>query len=550
MTHLDAPRPIRRPLRHDFGRRWLLPILLLNTLALSLFFGVYGLDHRVANLAGGTRLGLFERYLAFDPDHITDAVASLAGVIAAVFGIVITVVSIVVQLSASRFSGVTRLFLRDRINLTVMGYYVVTGVTGVWLSVALKAEFVPVSALLSMLVATSMGLLLMVPYFAYVFWFLEPEQIVQRIRAETSRAASPSVGGGPRETSHRGQLQTTIGLEQLTDLAISSISNKDKLIASAAVDAIRDFVLGYQVARPAPNSEWFVLSPEVRANPDFVAMDPESLKDLEQQGRWVEWKALRQLLGVYGEALAHMPDINYLVAIDTRYIGEKAGELKDTELVRIVLRYMNSYLRATLNGRDVRTAYNVLNQYRLLLESLLSANLEAMAVEGAFYLTYYGRTSYDMKLPFVTETIAYDLASLCERASALGSGAEPELMNAILELDQPLRSVADESAVLGVRKAQVKLATYYLASGRVDLARRIADDMRVEPRSRLAAIRAALANVTSKEFWEIVDRGRNFEYMPPEQQQKLAEFFGWLSVEPSDQSDQLSPNSIRVARRP
>ncbi len=550
MTHLKAPRPTSVPLRHDFRRRWLIPVLLLSALALSLFFGVYGLDHRVANLAGGTRLGLFERYLAFDPDHITDAVASLAGVIAAVFGIVITVVSIVVQLSASRFSGVTRLFLRDRINLTVMGYYVVTGVSGVWLSVALQGDFVPVSALLTMLVATTLGLVLMVPYFAYVFWFLEPEQIVRRIRDETSRSASVSVGGGSKARGAEGQLRTTIGLEQLTDLAISSISNKDKLIASAAVDAIRDFVLGYQAARPAPGSEWFVLSPEVRANPDFVAMDPESLRDLEHQGRWVEWKALRQLLGVYGEALAHMPDINYLVAIDTRYIGEKAGELRDTELVRIVLRYMNSYLRATLNARDVRTAYNVLNQYRLLLESLLSVGLEAMAVEGAFYLTYYGRTSYDMKLPFVTETIAYDLASLCERAALLESTAEPELMNAILELDQPLRSVADESAVLGVRKAQVKLATYYLTSGRVEPARRIADDMRVEPRSRLTAIRAALSNVTSKEFWEIVDRGRNFEYMPPAQQEKLGEFFAWLAIEPAPVTDQLSPNSIRVARRP
>ena len=32
---------------------------------------------------------------------------------------------------------------------------------------------------------------------------------------------------------------------------------------------------------------------------------------------------------------------------------------------------MNSYLRATLNARDVRTAYNVLNQYRLLVEAML-----------------------------------------------------------------------------------------------------------------------------------------------------------------------------------
>ena len=37
--------------------------------------------------------------------------------IAAVFGIVITVVSIIVQLSADRYTGVARMFLRDRVNL-------------------------------------------------------------------------------------------------------------------------------------------------------------------------------------------------------------------------------------------------------------------------------------------------------------------------------------------------------------------------------------------------------------------------------------------------
>ena len=34
----------------------------------------------------------------------------------------------------------------------------------------------------------------------------------------------------------------------------------------------------------------------------------------------------------------------------------------------LAVKFMNTYLRATLNARDVRTAYNVLNQYRQLAE--------------------------------------------------------------------------------------------------------------------------------------------------------------------------------------
>ena len=53
-------------------------------------------------------------------------------------------------------------------------------------------------------------------------------------------------------------------------------------------------------------------------------MDPESFGELEQRRTWVEWKVMRQYLGIYNEALATMRDINYLIAIDTRYIGEAA----------------------------------------------------------------------------------------------------------------------------------------------------------------------------------------------------------------------------------
>ena len=53
-------------------------------------------------------------------------------------------------------------------------------------------------------------------------------------------------------------------------------------------------------------------------------MDPESLRELESERTWLEWKALRQYLGIYAEAQGDMPDINYLIAIDTRYVGEAA----------------------------------------------------------------------------------------------------------------------------------------------------------------------------------------------------------------------------------
>jgi hypothetical protein len=198
--------------------------------------------------------------------------------------------------------------------------------------------------------------------------------------------------------------------------------------------------------------------------------------------------------------------------------------------LELTFRFMNSYLRATLNARDVRTAYNVLNQYRLLIEAMLRQGHTSAALEGVKHMAYYGHVSFDMKLTFVTETIAYDLSALCQYANELDLDEEEAMLSQFLLLDRPLRVSAQESALLGVRKAQVKLAAYYLMCGIEDKARLISRDMEHEPAERLRSIRRALEAVTSKDFWEIIDRGRNFEYMPPAQRACLTTFFGWLNV--------------------
>jgi hypothetical protein len=523
----------------NLRRQWLLPIGFLTTAALAVFWAFYSLDHFVTGgKPGGAPGGPLERYWHFDPVSITDAVSSLAGMIAAVFGIVITVVSIIVQLSADRYTGVASMFLRDKINLAVMGYYVIACVCGVWLSVSIQSDYVPRSALLAMMVATTGGLVLMAPYFGYVFWFVEPMNIISRIRSEAVKRASRAV---EKETaaSSLAQAETLAAMEELTDITSNSISGKDKIIASGAVDALKDLTLEYLKVKSRASEHWFRIGGAIRENPDFVAMDPESLTDLEQRKTWVEWKVMRQYLGIYNEALASMRDINYLIAIDTRYIGEAAGAANDEDLVELVFRFMNSYLRATLNARDVRTAYNVLNQYRLLVEAMLRQKNGAAALEGVKHMNYYGHVSFDMKLTFVTETVAYDVSTLCQYANELGAREEKAMLEHFLELDRPLRVQRQESALLGVRKAQVKLAAYYIVQGDEAKARMISKDMQGEPLERLLAIRSALESVTSKDFWEIIDRGRNFEYMPPKQRAALGTFFSWLGVQ-SGRSEQVA----------
>ena len=220
------------------------------------------------------------KYVFFSPEFITDAVPALGGMMAAVLGIVITVVSIVVQLSANRYHGVATMFLRVRTNVGAMGYYVIVCVCGVLVSLSVHRGFVPRATVLGMMAATTMGLVLMAPYFAYVFWFLEPTNIISRIREEALASVQRGAEAERGDRCDEAQASIVAAMEELTDISSNSISGKDKIIASRAVDGLRDFCVEYikYIKKKAP-SDWFELGSGIRQNPDFVSMEPESRQD-------------------------------------------------------------------------------------------------------------------------------------------------------------------------------------------------------------------------------------------------------------------------------
>jgi hypothetical protein len=145
------------------------------------------------------------------------------------------------------------------------------------------------------------------------------------------------------------------------------------------------------------------------------------------------------------------------------------------------------------------------------------------ALEGVGYMKYYGHVSYGHQLPFISETVAYDVSTLCEVAHTIGFDKSDAMLAEFLDLDRP-----EEKALIGVRKAQVKLACYYLAQGEGAKAKTIANDMRDDTDVDVRRLRTQLEKVKSKDFWEIIDRGRNFEYMPEPQREQLGLFFQWL----------------------
>jgi hypothetical protein len=497
-----------------------------------MLFGTFWLiDFFYLHARSPSDLGPLARLFDFDPDTLQNALGNLAQIIAAVLGIAITVVSIVVQLAATRYTPrVADMFFRDRTNLAVMGFFVVACIDAVWVSLSVSRDYVPVATVVATVAIVTASLLALIPYFAYVFDFLDPEKVIARIGQQTLQNA---LGGRRADADlETRQGQTVTSMEQLADVAVNALTQKDKVIASDAISALRRVIVDYLPQKAHLADAWFEIGAALRSNPDLVALAPGSVTDLARARIWLEWKGLRHLRGVFGEALKSMPQMAHVVAIETRYIGEAALASSDQAVLSLTVKFMNTYLRAALNARDIGTVYNVLNQYRQLAEVLLRSHdpgADAEVSQVAVYFKYYAQLAHGMGLGFVTETAAYDLGALCELASQIDSRAHEHLLATFLEIDKEAENTAQEKALRGVRKAQAKLAAYYLVAGTTRRARQIYDDMALETTERLRSIRDEMLSITSKDFWEIIDRGTNFDYVDDERKAKLREFFDWFS---------------------
>ncbi len=507
------------------GAMWLLAGAAL------VFFGVFwALDLLIAGRASALRTGGIELFLSFDTETLQNTLGSLAQIIVAVLGIAITVVSIVVQLASTRYSShIAGMFFRDRTNLTVMGFFVIACIDVVWVSLGVHGDFVPRVSVVVSLVVLSGSLLVLIPYFAYVFDFLDPSRVVARI-GEATLASTDAAQDG---VAHSGlllqhQSAAAANLERLADVAVNSISQKDKVIAAHVVATFRHVLISYLGRKKALTPQWFVIRGHLREDSDFVAMAAASHQQIEDDRLWLEWKTLRQLRSIFSEALAHLPEIAHNVAIATRHVGTAAIANDDRPAIALCLKFFNTYLRTALNARDVRAAYNVFNEYRHLGEDIMARGLDPLSREVAGYFKYYAQTAHALGLGFVTETAAYDLSVLCETAYARKAKSHADLLRIFLEIDKEAETKAEEKALRGVRKAQIRLATFYLASGTEEFARTIFEDMRHEDRQRLASIRAELEAVTEKDFWEVTDRGINFDFLDAERKRQLASFFAWF----------------------
>ncbi len=518
------------------SRVWLQPLSALAAASMALLVFSWRLD------ASDGSPGLFYLLTHFSQERAEQALSDVGQVVTSILGVAISVVAIIVELASNRYTHrITELFFRARVNFAVMGLFVLSGINSMLVALTWQPSHHPVNATMLSLVLMAVSMLLLLPYFAFVFDFVNPMNIVSRIRRETMSAVSGAPARVTQARANTEGIQHTAsdGTEQLSDVALNAMANHDGAIAMASVNALGELARDYLGEKSGLPLDWFQISDHVAHDPDFVSMSRDVLDQLARDRSWFEFKVLRQLQTVYQAALGSNREICYVVSIHTRELAERAMDAHDPRVVELCVKFFNTYLRSTVNARDVRTAYNVLNQYRLLAEAALKRREGRYAVEMARYFKYYGQLAFHMDLGFVLETAAYDLSALNELAFDLRATERHELLRIFLQVDKEGEGASREASLRGVRKAQVRLATYYLLHGDESAAREVFVDMRNEKPARLASIRDEMLSISSRDFWEVTDRGSNFDYIPPDRKRRLLEFFAWFG-------DTLAPTRVSL----
>ncbi len=443
-----------------------------------------------------------------------------AQVVAGVLAILITVVAIVLELSATRYTHrVTELFARDPLNLAVMIFYVLTAVICITLATVLSGQLgaepaVPNGGFLLAMAMMTVSMVGLLPYFVYVFNFVSPLDIIARIRGDALRRVELATA----DDSPAAKRAVIDAVEELEDVARGAMKNNDRGIAMAAVESLATLLADVAAMRDRLPAAWFQIDDTIARDPDFVALAETAFEEIARDRTWLEAKILRQYLALFGDAVGTARDVASMIAIHTRRLSESFAPDQPAALA-LCQRAFHSYLRAAINASDPRTAYFVLHQYRLLGETLLGIGARQAVLELAERIRFYGRLASDAGLPFLLEVSAYDLAPLVE-AAADDTATRDALVEIVLTVDH-----AGAEHLLGVRRAQLQLATFFLLRGDAPPARRIAQDLATEHPALLEAARRELEREISPIYWEINDRGANFAYLPPDRRERLPELF-------------------------
>ena len=318
--------------------------------------------------------------------------------------VVLVSVAVAIPITATHYTPkLLRLFLTDKIHLSILTIYALAALHANWVTYIIRTDETAFLLAKAVMFTCLLGFGLVVPYFCYVIWFLEPTSLVTRIQKQGNRAVDNACR---KKSLPRTQRELAHALHNLGSLMLKAIDGSARRGTEEAIRATRELLQTYGSHKSELPKDWFAPEPE-----DFRGLAPEAMHFIGSDRCWAELIALQDLNLAFEAALIKMPDAVVYVADTIRGIASDAYQRKDFPVVDNAVRAFNSNIRFAITHGEPHAVFDVLTQYRVLAEEALGGH-PTLAKDIASNLAYYSGVAKAAGLQFVPELFIYDLGLL------------------------------------------------------------------------------------------------------------------------------------------
>jgi hypothetical protein len=455
----------------------------------------------------------WDRLSRLNPNEARNLMHLMSRACNQLMGVVFTTVAIAVPLTANLYSlKFLEYFIKDRINALMLSAAVFAALNLVIVGYTIKDDYVPRAILGLQIVLVVMLFAAIFPYLYYVFRFLHPNTLLDRLEAEIRKDLRAARDADPEDVP-RLRKEVGEGLDHLANIVIRSVDRLDRTTAIEGVLALERSARLYASLKPQIPEGWFHADHQL-----FLGFSSRAVEEMAETRTWTEMKVFGELREIMSAAVPRTHDLASVVAKVLRRLGEEPSTLHDPVLRHLVAEYFNTFIRLAITRRDQRSAFLVLDQYRTFAESASAASPDE-GLEIAFYLQYYGQAARDAQLPFLTEVVAHELGGMVTRAYETASPAKDALLERLLGYDR------DNAPLLaGVLKAHAIAASRLAQLGETAAAAALAGRFAGVPRHVVQRLRDELLSVTREKYWEVNERRINIYWIPAEQRDALRAF--------------------------
>jgi hypothetical protein len=450
---------------------------------------------------------------------LLDLLSPMARAYNNILAMLLATIGLAIPLTANMHTPkLIEMFLRDRTNQIMLAGCAFGAANVLFIAHMIGPDFAPMWAFRVAVFGALAGWAVLIPYFFYVVRFLDPSDILRRLKEQVLESVDRGVSGGDVE-----ECQDIIHerLQQIGTIVLKSVDRADRSVVLEGIWTLKQIMDHYGAHKSKLPAGWFKVDRK-----DFVGLSAEAIEIINDDRIWFEHKVMHQLYLAYQGALPKSADAISSISDATRVIACKIAERDDEVALSLVVRFFNNYLREAIKRRDVHAIYDLFYQYRLLGREAGSSRPELLR-QIARYFRAYAEFAAQSGMPFVSPIAAFDLGWMVRRAVETGSPAVEAMLTEVLTIDH----MSAGKPMPMVVKAKLALGGFFTESAMPEQAERLRKNLSNVGADALAAIGKDLLSVEERCFWEVTDRQVNFEWMPPERREKVKVFLDSFPAE-------------------